>query len=90
MPEIDERKRRVFIKVARCHKHPHKSKGAADAQMRSLLKRGDDLRNIDELCTYLCGCGSWHVGHNEMKIRPAPMPPLLPLRRRAGGRTRRQ
>lgn len=75
--------------MKRCYKHCHRSKGAAEAQLRALLKRGDDLRDQRELCTYLCICGSWHVGHNEMAVRPEPLPPLLPLRRRAGGRTRR-
>jgi hypothetical protein len=77
------------MSARRCTKHPHKSKGAADAQLRALLKLDNDTRNTVELCTYLCACGWWHVGHNEMRIRPEPMPPLLPLRRRAGGRTRR-
>lgn len=72
-----------------CYKHSHRSKGAAEAQLRALLKRGDDERNTTELCTYLCACGYWHVGHNEMRIRPEPLPPLMPLKRRAGGRTRR-
>lgn len=79
----------VIPRVGKCIKHPHKSKGAAEAQLRSLLKRENDMRNTEELCTYLCHCGAWHVGHNEMRTRPEPMPTLLPLKRRAGGRTRR-
>lgn len=73
----------------RCSKHQHKSKGAAEAQLRALRARGGDIENSETLCTYLCPrCAAWHVGHNEMKIRPEPMPPIPVLKRRPGGARR--
>ena len=74
--------------MRRCRKHPHKSKGAAEAQLRALLKREDDHGNSQELCSYICQCGFWHVGHNEMKIRPEPLPPIPLAKRRPGGARR--
>jgi hypothetical protein len=74
--------------MRQCTKHCHKSKGAAEAQLRALLARADDKLNSDILCTYLCPrCDYWHVGHNEMKIRPAPMP-VIPLAKRGPGGAR--
>ena len=49
--------------AVRCTKTKHKSKGAAEAHLRSLKARATDLKDPDALCTYLhAGCG-WHVGH---------------------------
>jgi hypothetical protein len=72
----------------KCSKHCHKSKGAAEAQKRALLKRADNVLNPETLCTYHCHkCDAWHVGHNEMAIRPEPMP-RIPLTRRGPGGAR--
>lgn len=71
--------------MIRCSKHRHKSKGAAEAQKRALIARADDTLNPETLCTYLCHlCDFWHVGHNEMTIRPEPTPVLPPMRRGPG------
>lgn len=72
--------------ATRCNKHRHKSKQAAEAQLRALLVRENDLKDSQTLCTYHCHkCDAWHVGHNEMKIRPEPMPTIPLARRRPGG-----
>lgn len=71
--------------MTHCSKHRHKSKGAAEAQKRALVARGGDLLDPASLCTYFhSACGSWHVGHNEMAIRPEPMAVLEPLKRGPG------
>lgn len=56
--------------MIQCRKHPHKSKGAAEAQLHALLRLGNDAKDTETLCTFPHDCGFWHVGHNEMKIRP--------------------
>lgn len=48
-----------------CSKHPHLSKGAAKAQLRSLTNLDNDLKSSD-MVTYLCKCGWWHVGHSTI------------------------
>jgi hypothetical protein len=72
--------------MTHCSKHRHKSKGAAEAQRRALVARGGDwTTNPETLCTYYCStCAAWHCGHNEMRVRPEPMPVLQPLRRGPG------
>lgn len=71
--------------MTHCSKHRHKSKGAAEAQKRALVARGDDRLNPATLCTYYCSsCAAWHAGHNEMAIRPEPMAVLPKLRRGPG------
>lgn len=45
-------------------KQKHKSQGAAESQIRALLKRTDYVYGEDTLNTYRCRtCGFWHVGH---------------------------
>ena len=45
------------------NKTRHKSQGAADAQLRSLKKRGI-VYGEETLNSYRCyTCGFWHVGH---------------------------
>lgn len=42
----------------------HMSKGAADASIRSLQRRGLDEPDRGELRAYFCvRCRTWHVGH---------------------------
>ncbi len=49
-------------------KERHRSKGAADAQMRSLLRRDDIVQDADRLNTYHCRhCGGWHVGRRSVQ-----------------------
>jgi hypothetical protein len=45
-------------------KHPHKSRGAALAHIRSIERR--DLETALHLQPYFCVyCKSWHVGHKR-------------------------
>jgi hypothetical protein len=45
-------------------KEQHTTRGKAEAQMRSLLKR--DLHKNERLHVYECPhCGAWHVGHGD-------------------------
>ncbi len=50
-------------------KQAHASKGAAEAQLRALLKLDEGCRDGNGLYTYLCRCGAWHVGHRIKKGR---------------------
>ena len=43
-------------------KEQHSTKGKAEAQMRSITKRGLE-KDRDTIHVYECACGSWHVGH---------------------------
>lgn len=46
-------------------KEQHTSLGAAEAQLRSITKRGLE-KNIARIHTYLCPhCGTYHVGHRS-------------------------
>lgn len=67
-------------------KQRHASKGAAEAHLRALLKRGDVLESDKPLYnTYVCGgCGDWHVGRNEFR-KPVEVIPVMPKMRRSGG-----
>lgn len=48
-------------------KEQHASQKKAEAQMRSLLKRGLE-KDETKLHAYECpDCGSWHVGHGEVR-----------------------
>lgn len=48
-------------------KEQHKTRGAAEAQMRSILRR-DLAKDVRLLHPYLCPhCSTWHVGHNGLK-----------------------
>lgn len=72
-------------------KQRHRSKGAAEAHLRALLKR-DDISASDKLLlnTYICvgkgnrACGDWHVGRNEFR-KPVEVIPVMPKMRRSGG-----
>lgn len=45
-------------------KHPHRSKGAADAAIRAVTRAPNFKPSDRELESYLCRhCGRWHVGH---------------------------
>jgi hypothetical protein len=50
------------------HKHRHASRGAALAAIDSLQRANPDLVSPD-LLPYLCGCGSWHVGHSQDSLQ---------------------
>ena len=58
-------------KIARpCwRKHKWPTKGAAEAQLRSLLARGDDyVEDREALNVYECRfCGDWHVGRKGFR-----------------------
>lgn len=55
------------VKVACGRKHKHASRGAAEAQLLSLL-RMDDTNGRDRLHLYKCGfCDGWHVGHKRLR-----------------------
>jgi hypothetical protein len=46
-----------------CTKQAHKSKGAAEAQLRSITRRGL-YAAPGELRSYWCPqCQAWHIGH---------------------------
>jgi hypothetical protein len=53
----------------RTGKWRHKSEGAADASIRSLVKRELHQPDKGELHAYECKCGAWHVGHFEPDAR---------------------
>jgi hypothetical protein len=59
----------------RTGKHRHKSKGSAEAALRSLVKRGLDRPEEGELHVYECSCRRWHVGHLTGTDRAAASPP---------------
>lgn len=45
-------------------KEKHKSQGKAEAALRSMRRRPENLRDGDRLNVYECRhCGWWHVGH---------------------------
>jgi len=51
-----------LTRPAGCRKHPHDSKGAAEAQARSIKRRG--LQRNNRIHAYRCpDCGRYHVGH---------------------------
>ncbi len=61
VPELRNRGRPCW------RKEKHASKGAAEAHLRSLAKRGK-LKDKDTVNVYKCPhCGSWHVGHSSLK-----------------------
>lgn len=71
-------------RCSRTGKQCHKSKGAADAHLRSLLKL-DAPDEPEILSTFICRfCESWHVGHNEMKRAVTPMPVQPKMKRGPG------
>lgn len=44
----------------------HKSRGKAQAALRSMRKRPSGLRDNDILMVYECKyCGDWHTGRNQ-------------------------
>lgn len=54
----------------------YKSKGAAQAHIRALLKRPERLRDGDTLNEYKCRhCFRWHVGHSRPPEERQPNPP---------------
>lgn len=48
-----------------CTKTAYRSRGAAEAHLRSLLTRGGDIKDSTTLCTYLHTGHGWHVGHRS-------------------------
>lgn len=54
-------------------KEPHATRGAADAQLRSILKRGL-AKDEERIHVYRCPfCRRWHVGHDHADaVAPAP------------------
>jgi hypothetical protein len=52
------------VTLAPCwRKQKNKSQGAAEAQLRALV-RASYVKGAEELRTYLCrDCQTWHVGH---------------------------
>lgn len=56
----------------RCNKQAHKSKGAAEAHLRHLVRDGVERpKNGQPLVVYPCiiyrpHCGFWHVGHKPL------------------------
>lgn len=75
-----------------CHKtgkQRHASKGAAEAHLRAMLKRGAvsdaDARLLNTyICTEAYGCGDWHVGKDEFR-KPVEVIPVLPKMKRSVG-----
>lgn len=48
-------------------KQGYRTQGAAEAQKRSLLRRGLE-KDAETINTYQCPhCGEWHVGHSEWR-----------------------
>ncbi len=46
-------------------KEQHKTQGAAEAQLRSITRRGLE-KDLDRIHTYYCPtCHTWHVGHGR-------------------------
>ena len=55
-----------FRAVGLCRKHRHSTSGAAEAAMRSLIRRGLHSRELGTLNVYQCRrCLAWHVGHTR-------------------------
>lgn len=62
--------------MKRCFKKGHKSRGAAEAHMRALLKIQDinpDAKEVEKLNVYYCiarRCreNPWHVGHARKAV----------------------
>ena len=53
-------------RLAACRKRGLPSRGAAEAQMRSLLRREDYVENPELLNVYQCPrCFQWHVGRRR-------------------------
>lgn len=54
----------------------YKSKGAAEAAIRSLRKRPERVKDDDTLNVYKCKyCYRWHVGHDRPPEERQPNPP---------------
>ncbi len=58
--------RRSSELMAKCHKHKHASRGAAEAHIRALQRIGDHTVRRPYLCPEL-QCGAWHVGREKAK-----------------------
>jgi hypothetical protein len=61
---------RQVTRVRRCFpKEQCATQGAAEAQMRSIVRRGLE-KNIETIHVYRCpDCGAWHVGHWKTAVQ---------------------